>query len=90
METDLYKILGVGKNATDDELRKAHRVLVRKYHPDVNKDPGADAKFKEAQEAYDILSDPEKRKLYDQFGIAGVKSGPTGGGPRPGTGPKPE
>jgi len=80
MERDLYEILGVGRNASDEDLKKAHRALVRKYHPDVNKEPGADARFKEAQEAYDILSDPKKRKLYDQFGIAGVKAGAAGGG----------
>jgi DnaJ-class molecular chaperone len=90
MERDLYEILGVTKSASADELKKAHRGLVRKFHPDVNKDPGADVRFKEAQEAYDILSDPEKRKLYDQFGIAGVKSGAAGGaGPRPGAGGDP-
>ena len=89
MERDLYEILGVTKSATADDLRKAHRGLVRKYHPDVNKDPGADARFKEIQEAFDILNDPEKRKLYDQFGIAGVKAGPAGAGPRGGTGGDP-
>ncbi|MFM8640767.1 MAG: DnaJ C-terminal domain-containing protein [Planctomycetota bacterium] len=81
MERDLYEILGVTKSASADELKKAHRGLVRTYHPDVNKDPGADARFKEIQDAYDILSDPEKRKLYDQFGIAGVRAGAGGGAP---------
>ena len=83
MDRDLYEILGVTKSATADDLKKAHRTLVRKYHPDVNKEPGADRRFKEAQEAYDILSDPEKRKLYDQFGMAGVKAGPAAGGTGP-------
>lgn len=90
MERDLYEILGVTKSATADDLKKAHRGLVRRYHPDVNKEPGADARFKEIQEAYDILSDPEKRTMYDQFGIAGVKAGPAGGagpGARPGGDP---
>lgn len=86
MERDLYEILGVTKSATADDLKKAHRGLVRKFHPDVNKEAGADARFKEIQEAYDILSDPEKRKLYDQFGIAGVKMG-AGGGAGPGARP---
>ena len=86
MERDLYELLGVTKSATADDLKKAHRGLVRKYHPDVNKEAGADARFKEIQEAYDILSDPEKRKLYDQFGIAGVKMG-AGGGAGPGARP---
>jgi molecular chaperone DnaJ len=86
MERDLYELLGVGKSASADDLKKAHRKMVRQYHPDVNKEPGADKKFAEIQEAYDILSDPEKRKLYDQFGIAGVKAGPVGGGAGPGAG----
>jgi molecular chaperone DnaJ len=91
MESDLYKLLGVSKTASADDLKKAHRGLVRKFHPDVNKEPGADARFKEIQEAYDILTDPEKRKMYDQFGIAGVRSGPTGagGGARGGAGGDP-
>jgi DnaJ-class molecular chaperone len=88
MERDLYEILGVTKSASEDDLKKAHRALVRKYHPDVNKEPGADKRFKEVQEAYDVLSDPEKRKLYDQFGMAGVKMGPgAAGGPAGGGDP---
>lgn len=88
MERDLYEILGVQKGASADELKKAHRKLVREFHPDVNKAAGADKKFAQIQEAYDILSDAEKRKLYDQFGMAGVKAGAAGpaggGGPRGG------
>jgi curved DNA-binding protein len=69
---DYYEVLGVSRSASADELRKAHRKLVRKFHPDVNKNnPASTERFKEAQEAYDVLSDPEKRRQYDEFGHAG-------------------
>jgi curved DNA-binding protein len=80
---DLYEILGVPKTASADEIKRAHRKLVRQYHPDVNKnDKSSETKFKEAQEAYDVLSDEQKRKAYDQFGHAGVNGG-GGDGPDP-------
>ncbi len=72
---DYYEVLGVPKSANADEIKKAYRKLARKHHPDTNKgDPSAEAKFKEVQEAYDVLSDPKKRPNYDQFGHAGVNS----------------
>ena len=76
---DYYEVLGVEKNATDDDLKKAYRKLAKKYHPDVNPSEEAAEKFKEASEAYSILSDPQKRQQYDQFGHAAF-SGAGGAG----------
>ena len=77
---DYYEVLGVPKTADDATIKKAYRTLAKKYHPDANPgDAEAEKKFKEASEAYSILSDPEKRKQYDQFGHAAFDGGAGGG-----------
>ncbi|WP_116963052.1 molecular chaperone DnaJ [Fastidiosibacter lacustris] len=81
MPRDYYEILGVSKSATEQELKRAYRKMAMKYHPDRNpNDKDAETKFKEASEAYEILSDPQKRAAYDQFGHAGVQQGSGHGG----------
>ncbi len=88
---DYYDILGVSKNASKDEIRKAYRKLALEWHPDRNKSSNANDKFKEINEAYEVLSDPKKKETYDQFGhtafdprYAGFGGGAPGGGPFPG------
>ena len=77
---DYYDVLGVSRNANNDEMKKAYRKKARQYHPDVSSEPDADARFKEVNEAYEVLSDENNRAAYDRYGHAGVNNG-AGGGP---------
>ena len=81
MGKDYYKILGVSKTASEEEIKKAYRKLALKYHPDKNKAKGAEEKFKELAEAYEVLSDKRKREIYDQVGEEGLKAGAGAGEP---------
>ncbi len=71
MGKDYYKILGITSGSNEDEIKKAYRRMALKFHPDKNKDPNAEEKFKEIAEAYEVLSDPKKRVIYDQYGEDG-------------------
>src|SRR5437660_7269281 len=82
MARDYYETLGVKRNASENEIKSAYRKLARQFHPDRNPgDKQAETKFKEVQEAYDVLSDKNKRAQYDRFGTAGPRGGEAGGGP---------
>ena len=80
MGKDYYKILGIARGSSDEDIKKAYRKLALKYHPDKNKEPGAEEKFKEVAEAYEILSDSKKKEIYDKYGEEGLKMGAGGGG----------
>lgn len=80
MGKDYYKVLGIGRDANETEIKKAYRKLALKYHPDKNKSPGAEEKFKDIAEAYEVLSDPKKKSTYDKFGEEGLKGQPSFGG----------
>ncbi|MBC7473157.1 MAG: DnaJ domain-containing protein, partial [Candidatus Sericytochromatia bacterium] len=71
---DYYEVLGVSKNAGDNDLKSAYRNMAKKHHPDINKTPEAEQTFKEISEAYEVLSDQNKRARYDQYGHEGVNS----------------
>lgn len=79
-QKDYYEILGVSKDASEDDIKKAYRILTKKYHPDINHEPGAEEKFKDINEAFEVLSDPQKKAQYDRFGSADPNAGGFGQG----------
>uniref|UniRef100_A0AAV2KH47 J domain-containing protein n=1 Tax=Knipowitschia caucasica TaxID=637954 RepID=A0AAV2KH47_KNICA len=80
MGKDYYRVLGIAKGATEDEIKKAYRKQALRFHPDKNKAPGAEDKFKEIAEAYDVLSDAKKKEIYDRYGEEGLKGNARPGG----------
>ena len=89
-QQDYYKTLGVGREAGEEEIRKAYRKLARKHHPDLNPgDKAAEDRFKKVQEAYDVLSEPKKKQMYDQVGFYSENGMPAGAGAGADTGPGP-
>ncbi|KAG8441280.1 hypothetical protein GDO86_006855 [Hymenochirus boettgeri] len=80
MGKNYYSILGISRGASEEDIKKAYRKQALKYHPDKNKDPGAEERFKEIAEAYDVLSDPKKKEIFDKYGEEGLKGAPGGGG----------
>eukprot|EP00092_Neocalanus_flemingeri_P045119 GFUD01050277.1.p1 GENE.GFUD01050277.1~~GFUD01050277.1.p1 ORF type:complete len:343 (-),score=96.95 GFUD01050277.1:63-1067(-) len=84
MKKDYYSVLGLLRGADEREIKKAYRKMAMKFHPDKNKDSGAEEKFKEIAEAYEVLSDPKKKQIYDQYGYEGLKGGPGNPGPQEG------
>ena len=89
MGMDYYKILGVPRDAPEDVIKKAYRKLALKYHPDKNTEPSAQEMFRQVAEAYDVLSDPQKKTIYDQYGEEGLKGGIPQAGGGGGTGGSP-
>ena len=80
MAQDYYQVLGVSRDVGQDDLKRAYRRMARKFHPDVNQEAGSEDKFKEINQAYEVLSEPEMRARYDRFGEAGVSSAAGAGG----------
>ena len=87
MGKDYYGVLGVAKDASEDEIKKAYRKMALRFHPDKNKESDAEEKFKEIGEAYEVLSDKDKREVYDRYGEEGLRRGGGGGGGGPTSGP---
>lgn len=83
MGKDYYQTLGLARGASDEEIKRAYRRQALRYHPDKNKEPGAEEKFKEIAEAYDVLSDPRKREIFDRYGEEGEYARAAGDAPPP-------